>query len=74
MKLRARDHYISSTLIGGKVRAGPSSLHTMLEGPQEYVNASGCKVYIDSYMASTGSCFMVTWIISKNHLLKVGLR
>jgi hypothetical protein len=33
----------------------------------------GCKVYMDSYMASNGSCFMVTWIIFNNHLLKVGL-
>ena len=40
MRLRARDHYTSSTLIGRKGRAGPSSLHTMLEGPTEYVNAS----------------------------------
>ena len=38
-KLRARDHYTSSTLIGGKGGAGPSSLHTRLEGPMEYVNA-----------------------------------
>ena len=37
---RARDHYTSSTLIGGKGGAGPSSLlHTTLEGPTEYVNA-----------------------------------
>jgi hypothetical protein len=28
---------------------------------------------MDSYMASNGSCFMVTWIIFKNHLLEVGL-
>ena len=28
--------------------------------------------YMDSYMASNGSCFMVTWIIFKNHLLEVG--
>jgi hypothetical protein len=35
----------------------------------------GCKVYMDSYMASNEPCFMVTWIIFKNHLLKViGLR
>ena len=34
-RLRARDHYISSTLIGGKGGAGPSSLHTTLEGPME---------------------------------------
>ena len=33
----------------------------------------GCKVYMDSYMALNGSCFMVSWIIFKNHLLEVGL-
>ena len=33
----------------------------------------GCKVYMDSYMASNGSCFMVTWTIFKNHLLEIGL-
>jgi hypothetical protein len=37
-KLRARDDYTLSTLIGGKGGAGPSSLHTMLEGPTEYVS------------------------------------
>jgi hypothetical protein len=46
----------------------------MLEGPTEYVNAKdGCKVYLDSYMASNGSCFMVTWTIFKNPLFEVGL-
>ena len=39
MRLRARDHYTVSTLIGGKGGANPSSLHTMLEEPTEYVNA-----------------------------------
>jgi hypothetical protein len=38
-RLSACDHYISSTLIGGKGGAGPSLLHTMLEGAIEYVNA-----------------------------------
>ena len=33
----------------------------------------GCEVYMDSYMASNGSCFTVTWIVFKNHLLEVGL-
>jgi hypothetical protein len=33
----------------------------------------GCKVYMDSYMASNGSCFIVTLIVFKNHLLEVGL-
>ena len=30
------------------------------------------KVYTDSYMELNRSCFMVIWIIFKNHLLKVG--
>jgi len=30
----------------------------------------GHKVYMDSYVASNGSCFMVTWTISKNHFLE----
>ena len=33
----------------------------------------GCKVYMDSYVALNGSCFMVTWSTFKNHLLEVGL-
>jgi hypothetical protein len=50
--------------------------HTTLEGPTEYVNARWMHsntVYMDSYMALNGSCFTVTWIVFKNHLLKVGL-
>jgi hypothetical protein len=56
MRVRARDHCTSSILIGGKDGAGPSSLHTTLEGPTEYVNVARyeCKVYMDSYMASNG--------------------
>ena len=33
----------------------------------------GCKVYMESYMASNGPCFTVTWTVFKNHLLEVGL-
>jgi hypothetical protein len=33
----------------------------------------GCKVYMDSYMASNGSCYMVTWTTFNNHFLEVGL-
>jgi hypothetical protein len=36
LALRATSHIRLSTLIGGE---GPSSLHTTLEGPTEYVNA-----------------------------------
>ena len=69
----ARDHCNSSPLVGGKGRAGPSSLHTTLEGPTEYVNAKwmssvhGFLLYIKWIM------FLITWIIFKNHLLDVGL-
>jgi hypothetical protein len=45
----------------------------MLEGPTEMWMQVGCKVYMDSYMASHGSCFMVTWIIFINHFLELGL-
>jgi hypothetical protein len=38
-RLRACDHYTSTTLIGGKRGAGPSLLHTVLEGRMENVNA-----------------------------------
>jgi hypothetical protein len=39
MSMRAHDQCTSSTLLGGKGIAGPSSLNTMLEGLTEYVNA-----------------------------------
>ena len=38
-RLRACDHCTSSTLVGGKGGAGPSSLHTTLEEPMGHVNA-----------------------------------
>ena len=74
-RLRAREHCTSSTLIGGKGGAGPNSLHTALEGPTEYISECkmDVKVYMDSYMVSNGLCYMVIWIIFKNHLLEVGL-
>ena len=28
---------------------------------------------MDSYVASNGSCFMVTWTMLENHLVEVGL-
>ena len=41
--LGARDRYTSSTLIGGKGGAGPSSFHTALEG-QTGVGEGECKM------------------------------
>jgi hypothetical protein len=51
MRLRAHDHYTSSTLIGGKGGVGPSSLHIVLEGPTEYI--SECKMDVKSTWIST---------------------
>ena len=48
----------------------PVQVHFTLtrEGPMEYI--SECKmdgkVYMDSYIALNGSCFMVTWTIFNN--------
>ena len=33
----------------------------------------GCKVYVDFYMASNGSCVMVACTFSKTYLLEVGI-
>ena len=73
-RLGAHERCTSSTLIDGNGRASPSSLHTTLEAPMEYVNAKmDGNVYMDSYMASNRSCFRATWTIFQNHLLEVGL-
>ena len=34
---------------------------------------AGCKIYMNSYMALDGSCFMATFTVFKNHLLEVDL-
>jgi hypothetical protein len=61
MRLRARDHYTSSSLIGGKGGASPSSLHTTLKGPTEYVNAR--------WMQSLhGFLHGIKWIMFHGHL------
>ena len=45
----------------------------LLRDPRSMWMQRGCQVYMDSYMVSNGSCFMVTWTIFKNHLVEVGL-
>ena len=73
-RLRARDHCTSSTLIGGKGGAGPSSLHTTLEGPMEVCE---CKMDVKSTWTPTWHRMgHVSWslgLFSQNHLLEVGL-
>ena len=36
------------------------------------MQGGGYKVYLDSYMVSNGSSFMVTWSMFQNHLFGVG--
>ena len=73
MRLRARDHDTSSSLIGRKAEAVQVRFTLRLRDQRSMWMQYGCKVYMDSHMASNGSCFMVTWIVFKNHLLEVGL-
>ena len=51
------DHSTSSTLIGGKGGAGPSRYFPLCLRDQQIMRMlHGCKVYMDFYMASNGSC------------------
>jgi hypothetical protein len=60
-RLRAQDKCTSSTLVGGKGGAGPSSLHTTLEGPTEHVNAR--------WMSSLhGFLHGIKWTMCHGHL------
>ena len=73
-RLRACNHYTSSTLIGEKAKPVQVRFTLCLKDQWSmWMQEVGCKVYMDSYMASNGSCFTVTWTISKNHLLEASL-
>ena len=73
MRPRARYRYTSSTLIGGKGWLVQVRFTLRLRDQQSIWMQDRCNVCMDSYMASTGSCFMVTHTILKNHLLEGGL-
>ena len=72
-RLWAHDLYTSSTLIGGKAEPVQVRFTLRLRDQQSTWMQGGCKVYMGSYVASNGSCFMVIWTTLKNHLLEVGL-
>ena len=73
-RLIVRDHYISSTLIGGKGGANPSLLHTMLlEGPTEYVNDARWMWSLHGFLHGIEwIMLMATWTLFRNHFLEVG--
>ena len=74
-RLRARDHFNSSTLIGGKGGAGSKFATSHCAWGTNGVSECkmDVKVYIDSYMTLNGACFTVPWTAFENHLLEVGL-
>ena len=65
---------MTNTLQALSLVAEPFQVHftLRLRDQQSMWMQDGCEVHVDSYMALNGSCFMVTWIIFKNHLLEVG--
>ena len=73
MKLNAVTNTLQAFSLVEKV--GPVQVHFMLRlrDQRSMWMQDGCEVYMDSYMASNGSCFTVTWTIFKNHLLEVRL-
>ena len=59
--LHTRDHFTSTIVIGGKGKVGPSLLHTILEGPMEYMTAR--------WMSSLhGFLHNIEWIMFHGHL------
>ena len=74
-RLRAHDHYTSSTLIGGKDGSGPNSLHTTYAWGTHGV--SECKMDVKStWICAWHQMDHVSWSLGlffNNHLLKVGL-
>ena len=71
-RLRARDQYTSgtsSTLIGGKGGARPSSLHAMLKGDQRSMwMQDGYKVYMDLHMVSNDH---VSWSLKLSSNIRI---
>ena len=75
MRLWARDHSNSSTLIGGKGGAGSSFLPTTVEGPTEWACECGMDVK-STWIPTWHPMDHVSWslgLFSRNHLLEVGL-
>jgi len=72
-RLRACDRCTSSTPIGGNDGPVQVRFTLCLRDPQSKFMQDGCKVYMDSYMIPSGSCFIVIWIVFQNHFLEVGL-
>jgi hypothetical protein len=73
MRLRARDHSFQALSLVEKVEPAQVCSTLCSRDQRSMWMQDGCKVHLDSYMASKVSCFMVTWIIFKSHIFEVGL-
>ena len=70
-RLRARDHITLQALSLVEKEELVQVRFTLCLGDQWSMwIQDGCKVYKDFYMASNGSCFMITWIIFKKSLFE----
>ena len=72
-RLRARDHFKQCHWWKRQRQSKFASQYALGTNGVYKGIQDGCEVYMDSYMASNGSCFMVTWIIFRSYLLEVGL-
>ena len=74
MRRRARNHYTSSTLIGGKGGASPSSFHTTLRDQHSMWMQDGREVYmIPTWHPMDRVSWSLRLYIFKSHFLEVVL-
>ena len=72
-RLRARDLTLQALSLVEKAEPVQLRFTLCLRDQRSMWMQDGCKVYVDSYMALNGSCFLVTWTTFKNHFLEIGL-
>ena len=73
-RLRAHDHNaIQALSLVEKVELVQVHFTLHLGDQRSMWRQGGCTVYIDFFMASNGSCLMVTWVIFRNHFLEVSV-
>ena len=72
MRLRAHDHFQAPSLVE-KAKPVKVCFTLRLRDQWSMWMQDGCKVYMNSYMASNGPCFMTIWTIFNHHLSVVML-
>jgi hypothetical protein len=71
-RLRAVTNTLQALLLVEKAKPVQVRYFTLrLRDQRSMWMQDGCKIYMNSYMASNRSCFMVSWTIFKNNILEV---